>query len=156
MHKTGTTEADTRSEMRKICRIEGDLRATTTTGKMRSTTPALTHQIPSLLRNRSLDAVETMADWRLSNAEVLSDTTIISTIPTTQAGSCPKKRKKAMEPDCGGSPGQTPAQAAKSPDEPISVNIINTITVAIEIPILRSLSVFEAKVRIQNPFPENS
>ncbi|KAH0558368.1 hypothetical protein GP486_004972 [Trichoglossum hirsutum] len=77
-----------------------------------------------------------------------------STIPTTQAGSCPRRRKKAIEPSCGGSPGQTPAQAARRPVEPTRIKIISTTNEAIETPILRSLSVLEAKLPTEQACPQ--
>jgi len=60
----------------------GAFKASTTTGKMIRTTANLTHQMLSLFRKRSFDAVDTIADWKLSNAAVLRETTITSTIPT--------------------------------------------------------------------------
>lgn len=60
-------------------------------GKMIKTTPPLTHQILSLFRKKSFDAVDTIADWKLSNAAVLRETTMTSTIPTVQAGSCSRR-----------------------------------------------------------------
>ncbi len=137
--------------MRKICRMLGLLRATTITGTMTRMTARRIHQRLSLLRKRSLEPLETIPDWRLSNAAVLSETVITSTIPTTQAGSWPSKRKKAMLPSCGGSPGQAPVKAASKPVAPTSPRMQVTATAAIETPMRRSRSVFEAKVRIQKP-----
>ena len=71
--------------------MEGALRASTTTGKMRRTTKTRMYQMLSLFLKRSLDAVDTMADWRESNAAVLRLTVMTSTIPTVQAGSCSKR-----------------------------------------------------------------
>ena len=78
-----------------------------------------------------------------------SETTMTRTMPTTQAGSCPRRRKNAIEPDWGGSPGQAPDHAAKRPVEPTRVRMMVTATVAMLTPIYRSLSVLEANVRSQ-------
>src|SRR5277367_1572864 len=49
-----------------------------------------------------------------------------------------------------------PDQAARRPVTPMSVKIMVRATVAMPTPIYRSLSVFEAKVRIQNPDTKKS
>lgn len=55
-----------------------------------------------------------------------------------------------MLPSCSGFVGSNaPDHAAISPDVPTRVRMIRTATAAMEIPIQRSLSVFEAKARIQ-------
>lgn len=140
----------TRSEIKKIRKTLGLLRATTTTGMMIRTTPALINQKLSLLRKMSLLAVETMADCKLSKAAVLREMVITSTNPTTQAGNCANRRKKAILP-VSGLLSHAPDQAARSPVTPTSVNMMRTTTVATEVPITRSLSVLDAKVRIQKP-----
>lgn len=61
-----------------------------------------------------------------------------------------------MLPDCGGSPGQAPVQAASRPVAPTSVRMQATATVAIDVPIRRSVSVLLAKVRIQKPETKKS
>ncbi|KAK5632403.1 hypothetical protein RRF57_008117 [Xylaria bambusicola] len=117
---------------------------------MISTTAPRTIQIFRRLRKRSLDAVETIADCKLSKAAVLRATAMTRTMPTTQLGSCSRSRKKAMEPSsCGGSPGQAPDHAATNPATPTKVRTIVMKTVAIEMPIHKSLSVLEAKARSQ-------
>ena len=93
---------------------------------------------------------------KLSNAAVLRDTTITSTMPTTQLGSCSSRRKNAISPSCGGLPGQAPVHAARSPAAPTRPKMKVTATVAIEVPMTKSLSVLEAKVRIQNPETKKS
>jgi len=93
-----------------------------------------------------------MADWKESNAAVLSVTDMTSTMPTTQLGSCWSRAKNATEPSTGlsGGPGQTPDQAAIRPVEPTRVTMIMIATTAAEMPSQRSRSVLEAKVRSQN------
>ncbi len=56
-----------------------------------------------------------------------------------------------MLPNCGGLPGQAPVHVARRPVAPTRVRMIVTAKVAIEVPITKSLSVLEAKVRIQKP-----
>lgn len=69
----------------------------------------------------------------------------------THAGSCSSKRKNASLLFCGGSLGHSPAQVARSPVAPTSVRMHVITTVAMEVPTTRSLSVLDAKVRIQKP-----
>ena len=126
-------------------------RATTTTGNKSSTTEARIHQMFSLLRKISLLPVLTIALWKLSKAAVLSTIVMTKVIPTTQAGSWPSSRKKDMLPSCGGSPGHAPDHAASSPVTPTKVRMTVTATVAILVPIFKSRSVRDAKVRSQKP-----
>lgn len=91
-----------------------------------------------------------MADWKLSKAAVLRDTTMTKTMPTVHAGSCSSKRKKAILPSWSGLAGsKAPDHVAIRPLTPTSVRMTKTATAAIEIPIHKSLSVFDAKARIQ-------
>lgn len=117
-----------------------------------STTPARIHQMLRRLRKRSFEAEETIADCRLSNAAVESVQTMTRTMPTTQAGSCWRSRKKAMEPlSAIWSSGRAPDQAATRPVTPTMVRMQRMMTTAMETPTRRSLSVLEAKVRSQKP-----
>ena len=54
--------AETRSEIKKICRMSGALSARMITGKMIRTTPARMSQMFSRFRKKSFDAVDTMDD----------------------------------------------------------------------------------------------
>jgi hypothetical protein len=74
---------------------------------------------------------------------------MVTTKPTTQAGSCSNKRKNARPPYCPGV--QTPAHAATKPVELTSSSMTKTQIEAMLHPIHRSLSVFDANARIQNP-----
>jgi hypothetical protein len=61
------------------------------------------------------------------------------------------RAKKATEPSTGASsvPGHMPAHAATRPVEPTRVTMTSTPTTAPDMPIQRSRSVLEAKVRSQ-------
>lgn len=90
-----------------------------------------------------------MALWRESKEAQDSATAMTRTIPTTQLGSCSRRRKNATLPSWGGSPGQAPDQAAMQPVMPTRTRMTRTQTQAVDTPIQRSRSVLEAKVRSQ-------
>ncbi|KAI4149028.1 MAG: hypothetical protein LQ340_004814 [Diploschistes diacapsis] len=134
---------------------DGDFRATTMTGIMIRRTARRINQRFNLLRNKSLLPVDTIADTKLSNAEVLSAIVITRTIPRTQLGNCPRRRKKTILPS-EGSPDHAPVQAARSPVIPTKRRMMVTTTVAIPTPIRKSRSLLEANVRNQKPETKKS
>jgi len=134
-------------EIRKIRRMEGDLRATTTAGTETRRTKIRTQSRDSLFLKTSLEIVDTIADCRLSKTAQLSATTITIVNPTTQEGSFASKRKNARPPYVPGS--QTPAHAAMKPVELTRRRTIKSTTAEIDAPIHKSLSVFDANARIQ-------
>src|SRR5271168_1934997 len=97
----------------------GALSANIMTGTITATTAPLIHQMLSLLRKRSFEAEDTMADWKESKALVERDTTRTRTMPTTQAGSVSRSMKKAIEPSSTTSVN-APDQVAIRPVEPTS------------------------------------
>lgn len=56
-------------EIRKIVRILGALRARTMTGTIARTTSPRTAHMGNLLRKKSFEAVDTIADWRESKTK---------------------------------------------------------------------------------------
>jgi len=136
-------------EIRKIRRMEGDLRATITTGIETRRTKTRTQSRGSLFLKTSLEIVDTIADCRLSKTAQLSATTITRVNPTTQEGSSASNRKNARPPYVPGS--QTPAHAAMKPVEETRRRAMKSTIAAIDAPIHKSLSVFDANARIQKP-----
>ena len=135
-------------EIRKIRRMEGDLRATTTAGTETRRTKIRTQIRDSLFLKTSLEIVDTIADCRLSKTAQLSATTITIVNPTTQEGSSVSKRKNARPPYVPGF--QTPAHAAMKPVELTRRRrTIKSTAVAMDAPTHKSLSVFDANARIQ-------
>ena len=72
-----------------------------------------------------------MADWRLSNAEVLNVVVMTRTMPMTQLGSCSSREKKASELFASSSAGMAPDQTAMNPVDPTSVRMTVNAIVAI-------------------------